>query len=250
MINDLIQELQDDVWGVLSSDCGFYHVPVFRARSPLDRDADGEPVPGRSMVIEDDIDAVLASMKPKNGRGGIAAIVLLPDVRPVSQNSVGPSMVLMQKVRILEDRMNNEGRRGTGISASRLALHTVQILNRRLLRGETLLIPHAQKMIEEVSLPDHVMATEVNMECAQGVDPAPQAQLSKPVSAEGRIVLSSTTHGADIYFTLDGSWPLPESARRYDEPLALPVGTHILRAVAVAAGMAPSNDVWSELTIS
>lgn len=250
MIQDLIQELQDDVWGVLSSDGGFCHVPVFRARSPLEKDADGEPVPGRSMVIEDDIDAALAGMKPKNGKGGIAAIVLLPDVRPESQNSVGPSMRLIQKVRIIEDRMMNESRRGTGISASRLALHTVQLLNRRLLRGETLLIPDAQRMIEEVSLPGDIMATEVNMECAQAVDPAGKAQLSKPVSVDGRIVLSSSTPGADIYFTLDGSWPLPETARRYDEPFALPVGTHILRAVALAEGMTPSNDVWAELTIS
>lgn len=252
VIDDLIQELADDVHGLLSSDAAFVHVPVYRSRTPLAKDEDGNPIPGQTTAIEDEINQALSGLVTSGGKAGLACVVLLPDVLPESPNSLGPSLELVQRIRIIEDRIVNEGPNGTGITASRLALHVVQLLNRRGFRGGNPLWPDRQKMIEEVSLPDDRMVHEVTLHHTRGVTPLGKTARPTVAVAGTSVTLACATAGATIHTTLDGGWPGPSNAaaEEYTGPITLAAGTHRLRACAYATDLQPSDDIQTDITIT
>lgn len=252
MIEDHIQNLADDIYGVLNADEGLLYVPVFRSRTPLPMDDEGNPIPGQSAVIEDQIKNALAGGEAKNGKTGIAVIVMLPDVDPESQSSLGPSLRLLPRVRIVENRLFNEGSTGTGISSSRLALHIAQVLHCRTFRNLGTLFVDPKKMIEEVALPDDQQVHEVMLVCSIHVDPSPKVRPVKVANAGGALTLSTGTDDADIWYTLNGGWPAEgnEGAAEYTGAITLEAGSYTLRAAAYKAGMQASDDLWAVITIS
>lgn len=252
MIPDYIQQVHDDIFGVLSGDAYLADVPIFRSRTPLVKDANGNPITGQSTVIDDEIAKALSGVKKRNGKGGIAVIVLLPDVDPEGEDSLGPDLAMKPKVRVIENRLFNEGSTGTGLASSQVALHIVQLLHRRALRGGTYLRPDPRKMIEEIPLPDDEVAQEVTMICSQGVDPLVQAGFPQAAQAGAQITLSSSTPDAAIYYTTDQTWPGQGSATAllYSVPFTLADGDHIIRACAYKEGLSPSNDLWAEINVT
>lgn len=252
MIEDHIQNLADDIYGVLNADEGLYYVPVFRSRTPLPMDEEGNPIPGQSAVINDQIEDSLAGVKAKNGKSGIAVVVMLPEVDPESENSLGPSLRLMPRVRIIEDRLINESGTGTGISSSRLALHIAQVLHRRCFRSFGTLFVDPKKMIEEVSLPDDRQVHEVMLVCSIHVDTVLKVRSVQIANEGGAITLTTGTPDAEIWYTLNGGWPAEgsEGAVEYTGPLTPEPGSYTLRAAAYKAGMQASDDLWAEITIS
>lgn len=244
MIPDYFQQIQDDVWAILSNDEGFMFVPVYRARTPLEKDDSGEPVVGRSNMIEEHIEQALGGMAFKGGKCGIVAIVMLPDVQPVSAQSQGPAMEFTVIVRIIEDRLFNESDTGTGISSARMALHTVQLLNQRSILGLHGLAVDAQKMLEEISLPEDRKAHEVRLKVS--LSPQLLPRVDKPVvtQAAGDITLTCSTPDSVIYYTTDGSFPGPVNPTAVIFENYLDASTvQRLRVAAYAAGMQCSNDV-------
>lgn len=244
MIPDYPQQIQDDVWAILSNDEGFAFVPVYRARTPLEKDSDGEPVVGRSAMIEEQIEQALGGMAFKAGKCGIVAIVMLPDVQAVSAQSLGPAMEFTIIVRIIEDRLFNEAETGTGISSARLALHTVQLLNHRSVLGLHGLAVDPQKMLEEISLPDDRKAHEVRLKVS--LSPPLLPRVAKPVIVQegGDITITCSTPDAVIYYTTDGSWPGPANQVAVIYDTYLDAGTvQRLRVAAYATDMQCSNDV-------
>lgn len=251
VIDDFIQQLHDDVYGALSSDPGFTHVPVYQSRTPLSLDNEGNPILGQSEQIQEMIKSALAGMEKKNGKAGLACVVMLPDVKGESVNSAAPAMQLNIKVRLIENRLTNEGTDGTGITASKLALHVVQVLNRRSFRGGNALYCDLKNMVQEVPLPDD----EKVHECAfiQHITPDALPKVATPtITAAGSLItLACTTAGAAIYYTLDGSYPGSGNADvlTYADPFTLASGDHRLRAAAEHADMQASNDLSAEITI-
>lgn len=250
VIDDYIQQLHDDVNGALSSDPGFMYVPVYQSRTPLTLDNEGSPVMGQSQQIEEMIKSALAGMEKKNGKAGLACVVMLPDVKGESVNSAAPAMQLTIKVRIIENRMTNEGVDGTGITASKLSLHVVQVLNRRAFRGGNPLYADLKGMVQEIPLPDDEKAHE----CAfiQNVTPDVLRKVATPTAAwaDGHLTLSCTTAGAAIYYTVDGSYPGSGglSGQLYTAPLDL-VPPYSLRTAAEHEGMQASDDLLAEITL-
>jgi hypothetical protein len=251
VIDDYIQQLHDDVWGALSSDPGFLFVPVYQSRTPLTLDSEGNPVLGQSQQIEEMIKSALAGLEQKNGKAGLACVVMMPDVKGESVNSAAPAMQLIIKVRLIENRLTNEGVGGTGITASKLALHVVQVLNRRAFRGGNPLYCDLKNMVQEIPLPDDERAHE----CAfiQNITPDALPKVATPtISAVGTLItLACTTAGAAIYYTLDGGYPGSGgiSGQLYTAPLTLAAGMHRLRIAAEHEGMQASNDLSAEITL-
>ena len=249
MTEDLIQQWQDDVWGILNSDPGYRYVPVYRSRTPLLKDEAGEPIVGQTMMIEEEIEQALAGMITKDGKSGIVAIVMLPDARPVSAQSVGPSLEMTLVVRFIEDRLINESVNGTGISSSQLGLHTLQLLHRRSLRGSHAMYPPDRDVLNEISLPDERKAHELRMILSRGMVPLPK--VAKPVVsiAAGALTASCATEESQIWWSGDGTWPGPHSATShlYEESVALDENITEVRVVAYAAGMQASDDVLDEV---
>lgn len=249
MTDDYIQDLQDDVWGILSSDPSLCHVPVYRTRTPLPKDEDGNPIPGQATDINDDIDKALAGLNKKNGKGGIACIVMLPDAKPITQDSLGPSLDLDIMIRIWEMRIINEGREGTGITSTRLAVHILQTLHRRQVRGLGFLFAHPDRAIEETNLPDGLQTQDVRLRYTQQVAPLPMPPMPH-LRAEGADLILSCGNGhAEIWYTTDGTWPLPGTALLYQEPFRLPLGNHVIRAVAIVPGMIPSHELCADVPV-
>lgn len=252
MIEDFIQQLHDDVHGALSSDPGFLYVPVYQSRTPLALDGDGNPVVGQTEMIDEQIQNALAGMEKKNGKAGIACVVMLPDVKGESVNSAAPAMKLSIKVRVIENRLVNEGADGTGTTASQLCLHLVQVLNRRAFRGGNALYADISKMIEEVALPGDEKVHEATF--IQSVMPEPLAKVLEPsiATAGDTITLSCATSGAAIRYTLDGSFPGSGNADAllYTAPFQLATGVHRVRIAAQKAGMQGSNDLLAEITVN
>lgn len=248
---DYIQELHDDIFGALSADAGLYYVPVYQSRTPLQRDGDGNPIVGQSAQIEEQIKSALAGLEKKNGKAGLAVVVMLPDVEGESVNSAAPAMKLIAKVRIIENRMTNEGAEGTGVTSSKLSTHVLQVLNRRSFRGRNALYPDLKRMINEAPLPNDERCHEVTL--IQTVSPEMLGKVTAPTISEdgGQIALACVTAGASIYYTLDGSFPGSgnASAILYEAPFSLEPGTHSMRLAAQKAGMQASDDLSAEITL-
>lgn len=251
VMDDFIQELHDDVFGALSADPGMLYVPVYQSRTPMPKDADGNPIVGKTMMIEEQIKKALSGLELKNGKSGIACVVLVPDAEGESVNSAAPAMKLVAKVRVIENRLVNEGPTGTGITASLLSMHVVQMLNRRSFRGRNALYPDLKRMIVEIPLPNDERCHEITL--YQFVTPGCLPKVATPVvsEADGQITLSCTTPGAQIWYTLDGTFPGSGNAAAvlYAAPLTLASGSYTLRACAQNADSQASNDSVSDITI-
>jgi hypothetical protein len=249
MTEDIIQQLQDDVWGLLTNEPGYRHIPVYRSRTPLEKDENGDPIVGQTLMIEESIEEALAGMQPKDGKAGIVAIVMMPDARPVSPESPGPSLELTLIIRFIENRLVNEGELGTGIAASRLGLHTMQVLQRRALRGSYAIRPAERNVLEEISLPDDRKAHELRMTITRGLVPLSKVARPAVTIDTGVMTVTSATANALIYWSADSSWPGPLNPKSwlYTLPVDLNGSTEV-RVVAYDfdEAMQPSDDVIAE----
>ena len=70
------------------------------------------------------------------------------------------------------------------------------------------------------------------------------------VEKDYRLTLTSDTYGATIYYTLDGTCPCDEQSRlKYTEPITLPEGEVIIKAMAVRHGMEDSEVATFRYTV-
>lgn len=244
MTEDLLQETQDDVWGLLTNEPGLLYVPVYRSRTPLEKDSDGNPIVGQSMMIEEQIEQVLGGLAQKNGKGGIVCIVMMPDAKPYGDGT-GEALELTVIVRIIEDRMINEGDTGTGITSAQLMQHLKQVLNRRALRGSYVMRPAERGAMEEISLPDDRKANELRMTLTRSAERL--AKVARPLVSidTGVMTASCTTVDAAIWWSGDSSWPGPQNAASwlYENPVVLSDEITEVRVVAYEPTMQPSDDV-------
>ena len=85
---------------------------------------------------------------------------------------------------------------------------------------------------------------DVNVVLHESMVRAPKASKrgGSTIEAGYLLWLTSSTPGATIYYTLDGSCPCDEAHRmKYTEPFALPAGQVTLKAIAVRQGMEESD---------
>lgn len=247
MTEDILQLIQDDIWGLLTNEPGLTYVPVFRSRTPLDKDDAGQPIVGQSAMIEEQIEQALGGLSEKNGKSGIVCIVMLPDAQPVSDN--GDALELTIIVRIIEDRLINEGSTGTGITASQLMLHLKQVIGRRALRGSYTITHAPRGAMEEISLPDDRKAHELRMVMTRSLERLPK--VARPVVAidTGVMTLTCATEGAELWWSANGDWPGPANALSwlYHLPVTLTEEITEVRVVAYEPTMQPSDDVMAEV---
>lgn len=249
MTEDILQHLQDDVWGLLTNEPSMVYVPIYRSRTPLEKDSNGDHIVGQSMMIEEEIEQALGGLALKNGKCGIVVIVMMPDAQPVGERD---ALELTIPVRIIEDRLFNEGTTGTGISSSRLMLHLKQVLSNRPLRGSYTLTPAARGAMEEISLPDDRKANELRMTVTRSLQPLPRVAQPAVVIATRVMTITCATEGAQIYWSANGDWPGPQNPLSwlYDLPVTLSDEITEVRVVAypeTGTVMQPSNDVIEEV---
>lgn len=251
MTEDFIQQLQDDQFHALMGDAEIAGVSIFRRRTPLAVDAEGNVVVGDTVAIDDQLNNVLAGITQRNGKTGAAIIVMLPDVKLESAQNMTLPIILKWKLRTVENQMFNESTGGTGLASSRLALHVAQFMQTRAFRGGNPLRCDPAKAIEEVTVPGYIVH-EINGECTVRVALRPKCANPTVANDAGTLTLACSTAAAQIYYTLDQGYPGSgnTAALLYAGPITLTPGSYTLRAAAEADGMQASDDVYAEITVT
>lgn len=250
MIDDFIQQLQDDQYFALLSDAELADVFICRRRTPLARDGNGDPIVGDTVSIEDKLNEVLAGTAERNGKNGVGIIVMLPDVKLESSQSSSLPLVLRSKIRVVENQLFNESSNGTGLTASRLALHVAQLMQRRAFRSGNALRCDPAKAVEEISLPGYNVH-EVNVEYTRYTNTRPKVATPSAAQTGDSVTLTCITSGARIYYTLDESFPGSGNtdATLYTEPFDVADGD-VLRFAAEADDHQASDDVIADIAVS
>jgi hypothetical protein len=243
VLEDVLLNLHRDLGDYLRLDPAIT-APVIDSRT-LEEEGEGGN-------IQDLIEAALseAGALNKNGLSGLAVVVLMPDVDTESDTAPGPMINIVLGVRIFENRTLNESASGFQISASRLAVHIARSLHLWSPRGNAALYP-ARRLIQDIGLPD-TEGHEVTFTMQLNLPPPDRASQPSITAVEqdddALITLATATSGASIYYTLDGRLPGPDTGTLYTAPF-LVTETGLLRAIAIATDLLPSNTAEATITI-
>ena len=212
-------------------------------------------VVAREGDVRSEAEKLQAYLQAKNGKRGIAVIVLQVDAEdPYPELEIGP-LKLMVTFQVIEQVELNRGKEGTGKSARQVARRVQLVTKTAQFPGlvESLLCP--TRSIYEVSPPKetrNVVMLHVDFECYEADFRNPVKQVSSigvdQVSQPGYFILSCSTPGATIVYTLDGSSPVlltPDGSQNpgaqvYSEPVAIPNTFPAFRACGYLKGMLAS----------
>ena len=227
MNDDILDRLQADVHALLGC------VPSL-SWVTLIKDDSGD--------IENEVQRKLQTLTDAKGKIGLAIIVFAPEVVNAERNLPGPVMKVEIEIQVIEHVLfNRDLIKGTGIRAAVGALRVLRALHRQSF-GDVIL--YAEKdPVKKAEVKKGYVSHIVKLNIFEiGLDPA-----AKPLGVTAAVeddfyVLSCATEGATIYYTTDGSLPVPGGAGSmgYTEPMDLPAGTEI-RAFAFVAGMQPGD---------
>jgi hypothetical protein len=238
-----IETLQVNIEQFLASDAGLQYVTVTSIRPRSAQSA---------AQIQTRINEALKGMTKRNGKSGLSVIVMMPEVREAEANLPGVNGLLTVQVRVVENIMINMGPGGTGESCEEVALHIASLLQHRSFDGVSALRLDANAVVpmqEELTAGRVEYAVVVRTMLRR----QPLGMVATPaVEAEGNVLtLTCVTEGAEIWFTLDGSYPGPGNATAtlYAGAVTLEPGDYVLRAAGHKAGLAASGDRRAEIEV-
>lgn len=162
----------------------------------------------RKLLIESVQDEALAAWKVRvAGKVGIAALVMMPSLRIVSPEVPGPQYEIVQTIRTLNDpRANN-----TGLTAEGVGMANLRWLDGHMFEGITEM--HGDSKGEALKPCYDYPGLLAYDSTLSG--PLPQDYLGRcgaptiDADAAGVVTLSGAAAGAAVYFTTDGSEPMP-----------------------------------------
>lgn len=193
-------------------------------------------------MIEAAIDNALAGIvaREEGLKGGLCITVLMPELELPNPGMAGPALVeIVQVVRITENPLFNMGADGTQITAEDAAIKTLQMLHHFSPNGANAFMGD-RKAIRPANTRAPV-AYDVTVRMPLGLD-VPAAVAAPVITRDGdTVTITCATEGADIYFSIDGSFPY--STASYDGPQdvsSLLAGT-LLRAAAYKDGLLGSS---------
>lgn len=232
---DIIDRLPQELAARLESDPFFADIPVVVAE-------DGD--------VRAEMERKQAAIAAKSGRRGVAVIVL-----PLVGNDDYPNvafgpMTLRPAFQVVEVVELNRDAQGTGKSARRVARRIRDVIKPLVLCGMTTEFTPDNPCIEPVKLSEEmgkVQAFQVNFLCYEA-DTEPVEQVGRPgfaavPGAVPAVSLASTTEGAEIWYSIDESYPGPNrpGSALYSEPIPIPAAGLTVRAVARKAGLIDSQ---------
>jgi len=204
----------------------------------------------RRGVIESDVESALESLNAKGGKTGAVIIVLMPELTPEARDSAGPRYYVRYSIQTIVwpvAALDPVG--GAGYTAEELSEYIRQLIHYVQLGRGNVLIFDGQR-------PETVKAGRVCWVTSfrrLGVD-QPIVKVAMPeiasaaVSGALEITLSCTppagqSYSADLYYTLDGSYPVPGGATSvlYSAPFLIS-SPCLLRVTAFASGDFQQSD--------
>jgi hypothetical protein len=233
MRENVFNEIMDDLVSRLEADSFFADIPVMSQ----DRE---------SAVT--DIEQALNGGKLKGGKVGMAVAVMSPRLGVEYPNVPNSPLFALQPVWVMEQRNYNWGTTGTHKTALAVACRVVKVLGLSQAPGFYGLLENMKE--EAVSIVDDAIADivyEVRFRVTIADNGGDTSAAMPSFSVAGAslpktITLATTTAGADIYYTLDRSFPsaVNAAAMKYIDPFVVSTACTI-RAGAFLGGCIGSD---------
>lgn len=196
---------------------------------------------GEAVLIQQAIDAALMGMtEGGTSKAGLSILVQLPDGEVSEREAPGPQLDAVLFIRVTENPLVNEGANGTGLHAEDAALAVLSALHHWHRDGRALYAD--KRAIRDGDTDENgLIEFDVVVRSEIGGDVVSRVAAPSVSVAVGYATLTTSTSGASIYYTTDGSAPLPANAEAqlYSAPFAIPSGT-VLRAAAIKPPLNPS----------
>jgi hypothetical protein len=231
----MIHDWQREVADRLGSDGYFEDIPVFTERK---RD------------LESEVERALGTLKSKGGKMGLAVIVQGVVGSDKMSNVVAVHLSLELSVLVLEDVKLNGGAEGTGKSCLDVAVRVMEVL--KLYQAYGLGSPLMP--LDPALVPTGDFAPRIGYQVRFGVEDGGRVatrvlppRVVPNGGAAGPVRMYCDSALAQIYYTLDGSYPGPgnEDAVLY-EGVAVDVEEgQVVRVGAVADGAMPSDVIMA-----
>jgi hypothetical protein len=206
--------------------------------------ADESRLPDETLAAE-----VLAYITPRSGRVGAGIIVEKPGFEVGHPNLPGPEGDITIELLVLEDRItNNSPSEGTGLPADQICQIIMDALHWQQWEGFGQIFCDRQAMSPAKDfqpLDGYRVKFRLRLSRSQTV------KVQQPVISEnsGVITLTCLTSGAQIYYTLDESFPGRSNpvAVLYSGSFTVDVGT-VINAAAYLDGSTPSHMIQATTT--
>lgn len=234
-----MEVLQREVFQRLDADAYFADIPLTIML----------PRSGETALLTGRYKQALAGQLVKAGKYGVAVFIELPDAL-VKDETPGPRFDAEVQLTIIERPEVNHLTTGTGKSGNEVAVRIAQHLSLQGVMG--LNDDLAMGTFTGVKI---VNPLETESPQITGVVASIDVQ-PRPLSRCGRVALSDTalsvtlttsTSGAAIYYTTDGSFPYNGNGSLYAAPFAVDSGTTV-RAVAHKTGLSASPVTFKRVT--
>ena len=226
-MSSVLSQLQQECADRLQSDPLFANVPVLTERIK---------------DIESEIERALGPLNEQGGKTGLVAILLTPTANVNFENVFGPFFDEVRIVaRVVENvPINQDPNTGTNIAAAELAEKICALLHHFQPDSATGPVVAQKPAIALANDPNH-LSYDCHFRTSGGLTAAlPQVAEPGIAANSGVYALSSTTAGAAIFYTLDGSNPSPRNGTLYTAPF-LPATGLKLKARAWLAGYLASD---------
>ena len=234
---DIIDRLPLELGNILTTDAFFANIPIVVAEKG---NIAAEYARAQAVITE------------ASGKRGVAVIVLQVVADDMSNNLQFGPMILKPAFQVVENVELNNDPSGIGLSARKVARKIRDVIKTQNLIGLVSNMTTGKPCIEPVEIKDLDTSTisyQVNFECLEvGLEQMTAVQM--PVIAMGtnppQFTLTSATPGAQIWYTLDDTFPFNGSNAVYPastaqlyvsgNPVNIPTGGCTLRARAYLIG--------------
>ncbi len=201
-------------------------------------------LPDKTLALE-----VLAYITPRNGRKGMGIIIEPPEFQVNAPNLPGPEGFIVVPILVISEKMLNETlATGCNLPADQCCQMIMDALHWQQFEGFGQLFCDTQAMVRAQDF-DPLDAWRLRFKLRM-----PRGQTEKvaqPTITEdaGTITLACTTADAQIYYTLDESYPgrSNSGAIVYEAPFIAEAGD-IINVAAYKDGLTPSHMIQATVT--
>jgi hypothetical protein len=220
----------------------------------LDYEFDEVPVLlQRRGVIESDVQTALETLNSRGQKVGAVIIVTMPRLMPESRDAPGPRYFMRYAVQVIVWPVAAYGPTGAGYTTEAITETVIDLVHYlNFGRGGTLVFDGADPVSVKPGRVSYMayfrrlgVLGGIKKTACPGIEPV---QLS-PSSIQ--ITLTCAEPAAEVWYTTDGSWPVPGGATSvlYDGPFTVTQPCTV-RATAVADGEQQSNGASADVTPS
>jgi hypothetical protein len=196
----------------------------------------------RKFLVQSDIEITSLWQTQRNGASGAGTLCEMPKIKVISPNVSGPAFELELGFVTMEQRdFNFTPTVGTFLTAEQISQLIFDVLHLAVLEPYgTLRARGITPAYDWIDAESGIISQRATLFLTSGRSQTPRVQPLTIIVANGLATLSTTTAGAEIYYTLDGSFPSRAdggnaASLKYDSPIAVSSGD-VLRAVGYLDG--------------